>query len=199
MYAGIDCAAMLRGIEKFCLDLILQPELVRHLIDLTFKEYPQVFNHFDRILKEHNQLSTTWMNLPSFETFNVLACDFAANISPGHFEEFCMPTIRKQAKLFEHNVYHMDGPGLARHIDAILTLPNLQAVNWAQGYGIHEPIMQWLPLIKKIQDAGKSVIVELKTHELDEFIRKIDPAGIMLWILAEPDDQKDILVRVSQW
>jgi hypothetical protein len=139
------------------------------------------------------------MNLPSFETFNVLACDFATNISPEHFEEFCMPITQKQAKLFKHNVFHLDGPGVARHIDAILTLPNLHAINWEQGYGIDEPIMQWLPLIKKIQDAGKSVIVDLKKRELDEFIKNVDPAGILLRIAAEPSEQKDILERIKQW
>ncbi len=44
-----------------------------------------------------------------------------------------------------------------------------------------------------------SVIVDLKMHELDEFIKKVDPTGIMLWIPAEPSEQKDILERVSQW
>lgn len=199
MYPGIDCAAMLRGAEQLCLDLILQPEPLKYLIDLVFEEFPRVYNHFDSILKEQSQLSITWMNLPSFETFNVLACDFAVHISPMHFEEFCMPPIQKQAKLFKHNVFHLDGPGVARHIDAILTLPNLQALNWDQGCGSDEPIMQWLPLIKKIQEAGKSIIIALKMNELDEFIQKVDPTGILLWIPAEPSEQKDILDRVSQW
>ena len=199
MYAGIDCAAMLRGTEQFCLDLLLHPGPLKRLIDAVFEEYPKVYNHFDRILKEHNQLSVTWMNLPSFETFNVLACDFATNISPQHFAQFCMPVLCKEAKLFRHNVFHMDGVGVARHIDAILTLPNLHAVQWVQGYGVHEPIMQWIPLIKKIREAGKSVIVDLKMHELDEFMKKVDPAGIMLWVPAEPNEQKDVLERVQRW
>jgi len=29
---------------------------------------------------------------------------------------------------------HLDGMGVARHIDAILTLPNLQTLNWVQEY-----------------------------------------------------------------
>ena len=62
-----------------------------------------------------------------------------------------------------------------------------------------EPIMQWLPLIKNIQEAGKSVIVHLQMQELDEFIKKVDPTGIMLWIPAEPCEQKDILERIGQW
>jgi hypothetical protein len=129
----------------------------------------------------------------------VLACDFAANISPAHFDEFCMPIIRKEAELFTHNVFHMDSPGVAKNIDSILTLPNMPAIQWVQGYGDLKPIMQWIPLIQKIQAAGKSVIVDLELDELDEFMTKVDPVGIMLWIPAEPGEQRDVLERVKKW
>jgi len=199
MYAGIDCTLGLRGMERMCFDLVTQPEPIKRLIDLAFTEYPDVYRQFDTVLKEHGQLSVTWMNLPSFETFNVLACDFATNVSTEHFNEFCMPVIRREAELFRHNVFHMDGPGVARHIDSILTLPNLVAVQWVQGYGRDKPIMQWVPLIQKIQQAGKSVVVDLELEELDEFMAAVDPTAIMLWVPAEPKDQPDVLERVKRW
>lgn len=199
MYAGIDCTSLLRGIEATCMDILMRPDPLKKLINHTFEEYPDVYNHFDRTLKNHDQLSVTWMNIPSFETFNVSACDFAAHISQEHFIEFCLPVICKEAEHFTHNIFHLDGPGVARHVDAILTLGNLQAVNWVQGYGADEPIMQWLPLIRKIQEAGKSVIVDLKMNELDEFMKNADPTGIMLSVPAEPHEQKDVLQRVSCW
>ena len=199
LYAGIDCTVGLRGTENVCMDLILYPELFKKLIDETFKEYANVYDYFDRLLKDNDQLSITWMNLPSPETFNVLACDFATSISPEHFDEFCMPVLKKEARLFHHNAFHLDGPGVARHIDSILTLPNMPVVQWIQGYGEHEPILQWIPLIKKIQNAGKSVIVDLKTTELEDFMKQVDPHGIMLWIPAEPNEQEDILARVQRW
>jgi len=199
MYAGIDCTMGLRGMEQMCFDLMTHPRQIKRLIDLTFAEYPEVYRHFDAVLKAHEQLSVTWMNLPSFETFNVLACDFATNISREHFEEFCMPIIRREAELFRHNVFHMDGPGVARHVDAILTLPNLAAVQWVQGYGRDRPIMQWLPLIRKIQQAGKSVIVDLDLDELEQFTTAADPAGIMLWVPADPKDQGEVLEMAKKW
>jgi len=199
LYAGIDCVMGLRGTERMCLDLIMQPEQLKRLIDLTFAEYPAVYGRFDRVLKAHGQPSVTWMNLPSRETFNVLACDFATNISRQHFDEFCMPILRREAELFRHNVFHMDGPGVARHVDAILTLPNLAAVQWVQGYGRDKPIMQWVPLIQKIQEAGKSVIVDLELDELEPFMAAVDPTGIMFWIPAEPKDQPEVLDMVRRW
>ena len=199
MYAGIDCTMGLRGMEQMCIDLMTQPERIKRLIDAAFAEYPQVYRHFDAALKAHGQLSVTWMNLPSFETFNVLACDFATNISTEHFDAFCMPVLRREAELFRHNVFHMDGPGVARHVDSILTLPNLAAVQWAQGYGRDKPILQWVPLIEKIRQAGKSVIVDLEPDEIEKFMAKVDPAGIMLWVPAEPKDQQEVLEKVRTW
>jgi hypothetical protein len=199
MYAGIDCAAGLRGTEQMCLDLVMDPEGIHRLIDRAFVEYPDVYRCFDNTLKKHEQLSVTWMNLPSFETFNVLACDFAVNISPIHFDEFCMPILRREADLFTHNIFHVDGPGVARHIDSIMTLPNLAGIQWVQGYGVDQPIMQWIPLIKKVQAAGKSMIIDLQLDELDEFMSKIDPTGIMLWIPAAPEDQQAVLDKVKLW
>ena len=199
MYAGIDCTAGLRGAEAMCLDVVTRPRQLKQLIEQGFEEYAAVYDHFDRELKRHGQLSVTWMNLPSYETFNVLACDFGVNISPEHYNEFCLPITRKEASLFRHNVFHLDGPGVARHLDSILTLPNLAAVQWAQGSNANAPILQWVPLIRKIQQAGKSVIVDLQVEELDDFIKEVDPAGIMLWVNAAPKDQQGILNRVRRW
>ena len=199
MYAGIDCTMGLRGMEKMCLDLVVSPEPLKRLIDLAFAGYPVVYDHFDKILKAHGQPSVTWMNLPSFETFNVLACDFATGISTGHFDEFCLPVLRREAELYRHNVFHMDGPGVARHLESILTLPNTVAVQWVQGYGRDQPIMQWVPLIRRIQEAGKSVIVDLEPDEIEPFMAAVDPTGIMLWVPAEPADQARVLETVGRW
>ncbi|MCF7674070.1 MAG: hypothetical protein K9N23_01785 [Akkermansiaceae bacterium] len=199
MYAGIDCTASLRGAEQMCLDLLMDPAGLQRLIDAAFSEYAEVYSHFDAVLKSHGQLSVTWMNIPSFETFNVLACDFAVNISPAHFDEFCLPVIRREAECYVHNVFHVDGKGVAKNLDSILTLPNLAAIQWVQGYGPDQPILQWVPLIRKIQQAGKSVVVDLQPAELDEFMKQVDPAGILCWINAEPADQAEILNKVKRW
>ena len=199
MYVGVDVAVLLRGTEQVCLDLLTSPDQVKKLIDLAFSEYGDVYSHFDRILKAHGQLSVTWMALPCEGTANVLASDFATNISSEHFDEFCMPIMHRGGRLFTHNVFHMDGPGVAKNIESILTLPNMVAVQWAQGYGKDKPIMQWVPLIQRIQQAGKSVIVDLELDELDEFTKEVDPAGILLWVPTEPKDQVDVLARVAKW
>ena len=99
--------------------------------------------------------------------------------------------LRKRPKNFpptKSNIFHLDGRGVARHLDAILELPNVNAIQWVQGVGLDQPILQWTPLIRKIQAAGKSVVVDLTVQELEPFIDAVAPEGILL-----------CLARVARW
>jgi len=59
--------------------------------------------------------------------------------------------------------------------------------------------MQWLPVIKKIQAAGKGVIVDLRLHELEPFIAATEPEGLYLCISAPESIQPDVLRRLETW
>ncbi len=62
------------------------------------------------------------------------------------------------------------------------------------------PIRQWVPLIQKIQAAGKSVIVDLSPIELEDFIGAVRPEGIFLTMSTETEaEERAILKRIAQW
>ena len=79
-----------------------------------------------------------------------------------------------------HNVFHLDGKGMLRHLDRILDAPEIHAIQWVQGVGDDQPIMQWLPVIQKIQAAGKGIIVDLQLSEFEPFMANMDPRGLYL-------------------
>jgi hypothetical protein len=151
------------------------------------------------MLKSRGQLSVTWMGVPSYGKMHIPSCDFAAMISKRHFEEFCLPVLVDEVKPMTHNVFHLDGKGVAKHLDYVLAVPEINAIQWVQGMGDDAPIMQWLPLIKRIQAAGKSVMVDLQLAELEEFIENADRKGLMLCIAADEAIQPDVIKRVEKW
>ena len=53
-------------------------------------------------------------------------------------------------------IYHLDGIGELCHLDSVLSLPELNAVQWVYGEGKPGP-MHWLDVYKKIRAAGKRV------------------------------------------
>ena len=102
-------------------------------------------------------------------------------VSTKFFERFAKPVIARETKLFEHNIFHLDGKGVARHLDSILDIDSIGAIQWVQGAGDDKPIMQWVELIKKIQAAGKGVIVDVMPDELEQFMDAVQPKGCLLY------------------
>ncbi|MCX6226628.1 MAG: hypothetical protein NTV01_18090 [Bacteroidia bacterium] len=199
IHAGIDCAAAFRDPQQFCLDLLEEPEKAKRLVDISSHDFHTVYDYFDSILKAHNQLSVTWMGIPSYGKMHIPGCDFASMLSPEDFDTFVLPFIKREIAPMTHNVFHVDGKGVARHLDKILELPEINAIQWVQGMGLDAPIIQWVPLIKKVQAAGKSLVIDLQVSELESFMKEVSPVGILLCIDAEVDMQQEIIMRVLRW
>jgi hypothetical protein len=169
-------------------------------LQISTPDFLKVFDHFDAQLKAGNQLSVSWMAIPSFGRMHIPSCDFATMIAPRQFREFVLPVLHQEVQAMTHNIFHMDGKGVARHLDAILELPNVQAVQWVQGVGADQPILQWVPLIKRIQAAGKSVVVDLTRAELEPLIDALRPEGIYLCLPSQDEaDERAILARLMKW
>ena len=199
LHPGIDCAAAWRGFEQLCLDMVYEPGKVKEVIEIALIDFQHIFDHFNALLSAKNNPSLSWMAVPSFETMHIPGCDFATLVSPNFFEEFILPALQIEVRVAEKNIFHVDGAGGARHHDAIFDLADVSALPWAQGAGVNRPIMQWIPLIKKIQ-AHRPVIVDLSAAELEAFMAEMKPEGLFLWIGSEnKDEQQAILKRLKQW
>jgi hypothetical protein len=121
-------------------------------------------------------------------------------LSPRSFEEFALPGIRKEVEEFQHTIFHIDGKGVARHLDALLELDKIRCFQWVQGVGDDKPIMQWIDLIKKIQNRGKGVMVSLQPDELEAFMSAISPKGIFLCIdESKEETQLEIIDALLRW
>lgn len=198
LHPGIDCAASWRDPQQLCLDLFDAPEQVKRLAQIAIADFTEIYDHFDAILKRAGQLSVSWMGLPSRGKMHIPCCDFSSMISPAFFKEFVLPVHRQELGGMTHNVYHVDGKGVARHLDDIIELGDIHAVQWVQGVGDDQPIMQWLPLIKRLQERQMPVIVDLNKKELPRFIEAISPEGIFLWVAADDEEEEQRLLKLVE-
>jgi hypothetical protein len=200
LHPGLDCAAAWRDPQQFCIDLIDQPQQAKRLLDLAIQDFELIYNHFDVILKAAGQLSVSWMGIPSFGRMHIPSCDISTLISPAFYKEFGLPILQREVQTMTHNIFHMDGKGVARHLNAILSVPEVHAIQWVQGVGDDYPIMQWVPFIKKLQANHIPVIVDLSPRELEGFMQVMDPHGLFLWVATVSEDQEiDIVKRLNHW
>jgi hypothetical protein len=199
LHGSLDCVADWRDPQQLCLDIMDNPEKVRAAVRLANESFFPVFDHYDDVLKSHEQLSVTWMGIPSRGKIHIPSCDFSALVSTETFCKFYFPTLQREVRHMTHNIFHVDGVGVLRHLDHILSLPQIQAIQWVQGVGDDLPMLQWLHVIRRVQAAGKGVVVDLQLNELDPFIAAMKPDGLYLCIPAEEKLQPEILRRLEKW
>ena len=156
---NLDILSALRGPQNLCFDIIDEKEAVvdgvGKIDNFYFKYYDVLYN----ILKSSDDII-------SYTAFNILGkgktakvqCDFSAMISPDMFRTFVQPSLIKQCSELSHSLYHLDGPDAIKHIDALLEIKELNAINWTYGAGNPDcGSKKWYPLFDKIHDAGKGL------------------------------------------
>jgi hypothetical protein len=200
IHPGMDLSAALRGTQPLLMDIYENPEALHTLCNAYNNDFFRFYDHFDAKLKKRSQLSITWMNIPSYGKLHIPSCDFSAMISDEQFAEYAMPGLIEECLHMDHNIFHVDGKGVARHLDRILTLPKLYAIQWVQGMGLDQPLLQWIPLIKEVQNRGKGIIIDITLDELEPFIAEVSPQGLYLCIATnDTEEEKAVIKRLEKW
>ena len=120
-------------------------------------------------------------------------------ISPKHFQELFLPSVARQVELLDYSIYHLDGEGNFAHLDAILDLQKLQAVQVLPGDGKPSQL-HYMPLLKKVQAAGKNVHLNLKPEEVEPALNELSARGLFIETKCETeDDARKLLKDAEKW
>jgi len=200
MHPGVDCVDAVYGTTQLLLGVYDDPEFIKEVAYKVHEPFIELMDEFHEILHDANQLSVSWLNVPSYETMHIPSCDLGTMISPDTFKALEIPCVEREIKHFRHNIFHVDGPGVAQHIDALLELPEIQGYQWVQGVGEDRPIKKSLDFIRKIQNNNKGVMVDLQLNELEMFLNEMSPKGMYLCINEDDEEiQRRVLNRLKKW
>ncbi len=154
----LDVAATFRGSEDLLMDMIDEPEEVVRLAKEIEIAWREAYEDFRSVLAPQGAY-THWSGLMSTETSYIVQCDVSYMIGRKMFDQFVLDTIRNDTRRLHHTIYHLDGVGELNHLDSLLTLPDLNAVQWQFGDG-KPGAGSWLDVYRKILDAGKLIMIE---------------------------------------
>ncbi|MBQ3706815.1 MAG: hypothetical protein II889_02800 [Clostridia bacterium] len=154
----MDVAASLRGTENLLTDLYDDPEEVLRLVGEVEAAWVDAYRDFASVLHPASAGYTDWSGLLSPVPSYIIQCDFCYMIGNGMFRRFVLPTLARDTERLTNTIYHLDGIGELCHLDSILALPELNAVQWVYGAGKPGP-MHWLDVYRKIRAAGKRMMV----------------------------------------
>ncbi len=197
-----DCLAALRGQANLATDLYDQPERVKAALEQVLAACLYAYDaYFELLDPEHAGGSTSdWAGLWGSGRTNVIQCDYLAFLSPRMAEEFIMPSLAAEARALDHCVYHLDGPECLPHLDLLLEIKEIQAIQWVPGDG-HRSMIQWIPLLKRIQAAGKSLQLNATfPHEIQTLMEELRPEGLLFVCSCTSElEAKALVEQVGKW
>ena len=165
----LDVAATFRGSEDLLLDLYDEPEEVLRLIGEIETAWYEAFEDFAEVLRPQG-CYTDWSGLLSREPSYIIQCDFCYMIGNPMFRQFVLETLRRDTEKLHNTIYHLDGVGELNHLDDILALEKLNAVQWVFGAGKPDA-EHWLDVYRKITAAGKQLML---TGSPEGFLKVMD-------------------------
>lgn len=184
-----DLLLNFRGSEALCLDAIEQPGRLRDALSAIYPSWRKTFVELYSAAARHRAGIVHWLGNWSSRPYMVPACDFNYMVGPQEFNDICLPDICRQAATVGRAVYHLDGPGAARHIDALLAAQEISAIQFTPGEG-GPSCIPWVSMFRKIQSAGRPVLVYCPIDEVIPLARQIDPG--MLAVIPTGGDEPQL-------
>jgi len=197
---NLDTLASLRGTDHLLMDLIERPAAVHDLQQQVVRLY---FRYFDRLFEMvEGPARGSGFHIHGAWAPGRMAkvqCDIGVMISPQHFEELALPYFVTQCQQLDYVVWHLDGTGNLMHLDRILELPNLSAVQWIPGAGQPQPgSPRWYPLYRRVREAGKSLELSVEIWEVEPLVRELGPEGLLLLTTSETEEEANELLRQAR-
>ena len=116
-------------------DMFTERERVKKVFEriqtLLFKYYEESC----RIINVQENGYSTWAGLWSAKKHFTLQCDFIVYLSPKMFREFIFPLILEECRYFDRTIWHLDGPLELPHLDSLLSIRELDCIQWIPGDG----------------------------------------------------------------
>lgn len=184
--------------EELLLLLYDDPENVKRLSNELCEVWHKAYDLIAKAAKFDQFGYTDWSGIYSAKPSYVIQCDFSYMIGNDMFREFAEPGLRYQCKKLDRTIYHLDGINELQHLDTLLAIEDLNAIQWVPGEG-QKPVDEWPEVYRKIADAGKGM--QFLCWGMDKFagmIEKIGNAGKFLYqynYCAYPAESKATVLK----
>ena len=145
--------------------------------------------------------TTGWINLPANGRFHITSNDFSYMISKKMFEEFFLEGLIEECEQLDCTIYHLDGPGSLIHLDALLEIKKLNAIQWVCGAG-NEGFSRWIGVYQKIQKAHKGIMLYAGVNELDDVFANLKPDGVWFASVGGVSNKQEadkVIERIKNW
>ncbi len=194
---GLDILAGLKGNTNVLMDMMMRPEVLQEQLSKINSIYFDVFDQLYDIINEDGEMAFCYFSLWGPGKTAKLQSDISVMFSTDDYRTYVLPYIKEQCQKIDYTLYHLDGVDAIPHLDAILEIEELNAIQWTPGVTeVQGGNPKWYDLYKRILASGKSIMANWVT--LDELKPLLDNVGNQgLHINVDFKSEKDIETAIK--
>ena len=197
---GLDVLASIRGNDSVLMDMMLDPDGLEEQVRTVNEIYFDVFDQLYDIIREGDEMAFCYFSIWAPGKCSKFQSDISVMISEADFRRFVQPYLREQCRRIPYSLYHLDGVDAIRHLDAVLEIEELKAVQWTPGYGQPQggnPC--WFDMYHKIKAAGKSVMpCWVMLDELKPLLDEVGPEGLNIEMDVQTEAEFEQALRIAE-
>ena len=198
---NVDIVAALRDPQLLLMDMVERPDWVIEKVRETNQVFFEVYDRIYDIIKLDDGSSV-------FGAFRLwgpgkvakVQCDTSAMFSPAMFAKFVVPALAEQCEWLDHAMYHLDGHQCIKHLDLLLGIDALDAIEWTPDPQVPtggDPA--WYPMYRKILEAGKSVqAIGVKPEEVEPLLDAVGGKGMYIMTTIENEAHAENLLKLVE-
>lgn len=191
----IDALGHLYGTENVLMDMLCDPDALKKAIRILDEGWVKTNEMFYRTTESLNRGGAhAWMHLLAPGRVAHMQCDMSVMFSQEMYKEFVVDELKHQLEWLEYPVYHFDGIEQEKHLDYILGLEKLKAIQWTHVAG-QPSAVHFLPVLKRIQAAGKGLIVMTPAEDVPELLENLSGKGLYIHTETEDVDSAKALIK----
>ena len=120
-------------------------------------------------------------------------------ISAKMYGKFVVPVLEELTEFLDYSVYHLDGKEQIRHLDHLLSVKGLNAIQWTNVAG-QPRVSEFVPVLQRIQKAGKNLVVAPQANEVEYLLDNLSCRGLQLLIrdLRSEEEARDMLKLIEK-
>ena len=201
LHGGFDSLAVLRGgPDKAAMDLIENPDGVKEALRLLFRTWQKIYDDYYQIVnRTQDGTGCSWMGLWAPGKSYPVQNDFSCLVSTKMYREFFLEELLSEIEYLDYSIYHLDGVEALQHLDLLLEIPKLNAIQWVRGARFDkESISRWFPLYQKIQAKKKSIIVYPTVEEIPLVLENLKPEGLLIQVgCSDEAEARAVMTRLG--
>jgi len=196
-----DNLLLMRGSQNLCMDFALYPQEIKKAIKYLTGVTSKCFDRLSNMILKQQDGTTAWMGIWGRGRHDVMQEDVGALISADMFKEFFHDELLTWVKSLDRPIFHIDGSDMLRHLELLLDIPGLNALQWVPGDGKPEAI-GWIPMLKRIQEKGKSLFVYSSAKNVEGLLEELSPEGLFIHVYDSFEDEASadrFIGKVESW